>query len=522
MVKRNKLRLFKTSLVFFSAIVLVLTLLACGKTTQENGVTTPGSTEPKYGGTLRIAQAGDTNTIDPALSISSPDYSFTQITYDNLVWIQDDLTITPMLATSWEPNDDLTEWTFHLREGVKFHHGKIFNADDVVFTFERILDPATGSPARATLESVSKVVKVDDYTVRFETKSPNTFLPESLSFTQARIVPSDVDPTRFAKEEFGTGPFICEEYLPGERSVFKRNPDYWMEGLPYLDEVIFYYMPEPESRAEALKTASVDVYAEVPVVSVSSLESYPGIVLSEKPSATYINLAMIETIPPFDNKLVRQAFQAATNREAILQVALFGHGLIGNDTVIPPFDPHYDDTQPIPPYDVAKAKLLLAQAGYPDGIDVVLHTSSISQGMDETAVAFKESAAPAGIRVTIERHPEDVYWSNVWMVEPFTMVSWNGRPPNEALSIVYPSDAPWNETHIKNQELDALIVKARGQVNLEDRKKTYAEVQRILIDDASRIIPIFRPVFVGMRDNVRGVAAHPNNWLNLTKAWLDN
>jgi len=140
--------------------------------------------------------------------------------------------------------------------------------------------------------------------------------------------------------------------------------------------------------------------------------------------------------------------------------------------------------------------------------------------MNETAVAFKESAAPAGIRVTIKRHPEDIYWSNVWMVKPFTMVSWNGRPPDQALSIVYLCDGVWNETFMCIPELDALIIRARGEVDLEQRKRTYAEVQRILIDDASRIIPIFRPVFVGMLDNVRGISAHPNNWLLLHEAWL--
>lgn len=477
---------------------------------------------PKYGGTLRVAQAAVTNTLDPALTTSSPDYSFTQITHDNLVWRTHDLILKPMLATSWEANEDLTAFTFHLREGVKFHHGKVFNADDVVFTFERILDPDTGSVARASLESISKVVKVDDYTVRFEVKSPNAFLPDSLSIVHARILPSDIDPERFATEEFGTGPFINVEYLPGERAVFKRNPDYWDEGLPYLDEVVFYYMPESETRVEALKAGTVDVYAEFGAVSVESVEATPGAVVSETASASYMNLAMIETEPPFDNKLVRQAFQAATNREEILQVAQFGLGVIGNDTTIPPTDPHYDNTQEIPPYDVEKAKRLLAEAGYPDGLDVTLHTSSIGPGMIELAVAFKESAAPAGIRVTIKRQPEDVYWSSVWMVEPFTVVQWNGRPPDQALSLVYMCDTAWNETSICIQELDELIVRARGERTLAQRKKTYAEVQRILIDDASRIIPVFRPVLVGLRDNVRGVSAHPNNWLYLHEAWLDD
>ncbi len=516
-----------TWLIIGCLVSISLLFTGCSKKTEKTSVpttvnnTTTSATGPQYGGTLRVAQAGDTNTIDPALSISSPDYSFTQITYENLVWRNADMTLKPVLATSWEPNDDLTEFTFQLRQGVKFHHGKIFNADDVIFTFTRLLDPATGSPARPALDSIDRVVKVDDYTVRFELKSPNAFLPDALCAVQTRIVPSDVDPDTLATEEFGTGPFIMQEYLPGERSVFVKNPDYWVKGQPYLDSIIFYYMTEPETRAEALKSGSVDIYAEVPAVAVKGLENYAGVTISEVPSATYINMAMIETIPPFDNKLVRQAIQAATNREQILQVALFGRGIVGNDTTIPPFDPYYDNSQPIPPYDVNKAKELLAEAGYPDGIDITLHTSSISQGMDEMAVAFKESAATAGIRVTIERHPEDVYWSNIWMVESFTMVSWNGRPPDESLSIVYLSTATWNETHINNPELDTLIIKARGQKEFADRKATYAEIQRILIDDASRIIAVFRPVFVGMRDNVKGVSAHPNNWLYLQEAWIE-
>ncbi len=501
-------------------MVAALVLVSCGPAVTEEEEVVPGEEGPKYGGTLRVAMIADTNTLDPAFSTSSADYAITQLTHDNLVWRQHDLTLKPMLATSWEANEDATVFTFHLREGVKFHHGKVFNADDVVFTIERILDPDTGSVGRATLESISKVTKIDDYTVQFEVKDPNAFLPEAFSSTQSRILPSDIDPDRFATEEFGTGPFIIEEYLPGERAVFERNPDYWDEGLPYLDEVIFYYMPEPETRVEALKTASVDVYHEVEALAIDGLEATAGVVISEVRSSTYVNFAMIETEPPYDNKLVRQAFQAATNREEILKVALFGRGIIGNDLPIPPTDPHYDHTQEIPPYDIEKAKQLLAQAGYTDAIDVTLHTSSVGQGMVEAAVAFKESAAPAGIRVTIQQHSEDVYWSTVWMVESFTMVSWNGRPPDQALSLVYLSDTPWNETYISIPELDELIIRARGETDLEQRKQTYAEVQRILIDDASRIIPVFRPVFEGLRDNVRGVSAHPNNWLYLHEAWL--
>ncbi|MEE8443542.1 MAG: ABC transporter substrate-binding protein [Dehalococcoidia bacterium] len=508
-------------------VTALFVLAACGSeeatptprpTATATATATP--TGPTRGGTLRVAMGGDNNTLDPAHSLSPQDQAFSQTVYDNLVLRQHDGSLKPMLATSWEPNADLTAYTFHLREGVKFHHGKDFNADDVVFTFKRLIDPATGSPAASALSSIKDIVKVDEFTVRFDLNSPDSFFPDTLSLYQGRIVPSDIDPVRFATEEFGTGPFINEEYLPGERAVFKRNPDYWEEGRPYLDEVIFYYMPEPETRIEALKTGAVDVFHELDAVAVDSVEANPGTWVSEVASPGYLNMAMDITQDPFGDKLVRQAFQAATDREAIRQVALFGRGIVGNDIPIPPTDPHYDSSQPITPYDPEHAKELLAQAGYPDGIDITLYTSTITFGMVEMAVAFKESAAPAGIRVSIERAPEDVYWSNVWMTEAFTTVGWNGRGPDQALSMVYMSDAPWNETRINIPELDALIIKARGQVTVEERAATYAEVQRILIDDASRIIAVFRPMFTGLSDNVHGVAAHPNTWLLLTEAWI--
>jgi peptide/nickel transport system substrate-binding protein len=506
---------------------MALTLVAwsCDGTTGEQEEEEEEEEESRYGGTLRVTMGADTNTLDPAYFTSSMDYAYGQACYDNLIWRAHDLTLNPMLATSWEPNDDATVWTFELREGVTFHHGKVFNADDVVFTIERLLDPDVGSVAAASLASITEVTKIDDYTVQFETDSPNAFLPEAFCITQSRILPSDIDPARFDTEEFGTGPFTIAEFLPGERAVFERYPDYWMKdadgnSLPYLDEVIFYYMPEPETRAEAIKTGSVDVYYELDHVSVDAVEATTGASVSQVASGKIINFAMIVTEPPFDNKLVRQAVQAAMDRETILQVALLGRGAIGAEIPIPPTDPHSKYFVESPPYDTDRARELLEQAGYDDGIDLVLHTSTIGPGMVEAAVALKESAEPAGIRITIQQDPEDVYWGSVWMVEPFTTVNWNGRPPDQALSLCYLCDTAWNETYMCIPELDALIVRARGETTLEERARTYAEAQELIIDDASRLIPVFQSTYLGVRDNVQGVNAHPSNWLYLTKAWL--
>jgi len=511
----------------FLSCIMALTLVAwsCDGTTGEQEE--EEEEEDKYGGTIRVAMGSDTNTLDPAYVTSSMDYAFGQATQENLIWRGHDGTLNPMLATSWESNEDATVWTFELREGVTFHHGKVFNADDVVFTIERLLDPDVGSVAAASLASITEVTKVDDYTVQFETETANAFLPEAFCITQARIMPSDIDPARFDTEEFGTGPFINTEYLPGERAVFERNPDYWMEdaegnSLPYLDEVVFYYMPEPETRAEAIKNGSVEVFYELDFISLSSIESAAGVTVSEAASGSYINFAMIVTEPPFDDKLVRQAVQAATDREAIQQVALLGYGEIAHDIPIPSSDPHSDLFVESPAYDPDHARELLEQAGVDLPLEITLHTSTIGPGMVEAAVALKESAEPAGINITIQQDPEDVYWGSIWLVEPFTVVTWNGRPPDQALSLVYLCGTAWNETYMCIPELDDLIIRARGETTLAERQETYAEVQELLLDDASRIIPVFRPVLLGLLDDVHGVSAHPNNWLYLTEAWLED
>ena len=490
----------------------------------ESAPDAPAEAQPKRGGTLRVAVVRDHSTFDPPIVLAVPDIVVTRLAYDNLILRDpDDLSLIPMLAESWEANDDLTQYTFYLRPDVKFRHGKEFKAEDVVHTFNRLLDPDVGSPIAATLDFVRSVVALDAHTVRFDLDGPNAYLPDLVALYHARIIPSDIDPERLATEEFGTGPFILKEYT-AERTVMVRNPDYWWEGYPYLDEVILFYIPDPETRAEALKSGAVDVIHDLIASNVPTLEAHPETRVSEAVSAAYLGLAMDMRVAPFDNILVRQALQAATDREAILQAAQLGQGEIAYDHPISPSDPHFweGSKEAVPHYDVELAKALLEEAGYPDGLDLTLYTSTSAGAMVEMAVAFKESAALAGIRVTIRREPEENYWTDVWMVEPFTTVSWGGRSTDEALSVVYKSDAQWNESRYHNPRVDELIIKARSQTDLADRRESYREIQRILIDEVPRIVPVFGPEFQGLRLNVRDCEANQKSKLLLYRCWLDD
>ena len=368
---------------------------------------------PKYGGTLTFAQHQATGTLDPATSLGGVEYIVMLAVYDNLLMIQPDLTVKPELATSWEANDDFSSYTFYLREGVKFRHGKEFKAEDVVFTINRLLDPELDSRARPIFEVIQDMVVLDDYTIRFDLEGPNGFFLDILSEPLAHILPADMDIERLAQEEFGTGPFMIEERLPGERTTLVRNPDYWEEGKPYLDEIVIQAIPEAAARVEALKNGDVDLVWQLNPQSVPGIAAHPETMVLNATSFSHLAVCIPTDVPPFDNKLVRKAMQAATDREGINQAALLGLGIPARDHPIHPSHPTFAPQYAPPDYDPELARSLLEQAGYPDGIDLTLYTSDIGPGLIELAVAYKESAAPAGIRIDVQRAPSEVYWSEV-------------------------------------------------------------------------------------------------------------
>ena len=482
---------------------------------------TPTATPTPRGGTLRVGMVSDHITFDPPLLpiLGLPDIAIVLHTYDPLVMRNPDLTLQPMLAESWETNEDATQWIFNLREGVKFSHGKEFTAEDVVYTFNRLLD--VGSPLAGVMARPSDIVAMDDYTVRFEFDSPNAVLLEAIVKYHAYITPSDLNPGRFATETYGTGPFRLTEYVAGEAATFTKNPDYWWEGHPSVDEVVFVFISDAVVRAAALRVGNIDIIYNMNTSSVPIIEDDPDMLVLQAPSGSYMNLAMDVRVPPFDNILVRRAIQAATDREAILQTAQLGLGGIAFDHPALPGDPVFNESCIPPAYGIELAKELLAEAGYPDGIDLTLYTATAGATMVEMARVMKERAAPAGIDIEIVVVSENTYWSEVWLVEPFSTVWWSGRPPYEAFSVVYPSDHPWNESHWSNAEFDALLDLALWAADEASQRDVYGQLQCLVVKEVPRIIPVFRPVLLGLRGDVRGVEPMWDTTLSLHEAWLD-
>ena len=230
-----------------------------------------------------------------------------------------------------------------MREGVKFHNGADFTAEDVVFSLNRNRDPDISTQV-AHYSSVEDIVAVDDYTVRFEHHSPNGFFLDSLQLYQSVILDSDTDIDKLGsgEEVYGTGPFMLEELLPQERVTMVRNPNYWNEGLPYLDELVFVGIPEPAARRLALLNGEIDVIPPpIEPQQIASINANPTTQVYQTEGSGFIGIAINNQLPPFDNKLVRQALRYAVDRELVNQVAFLGLGTPTNDSPVWPKDPRF-------------------------------------------------------------------------------------------------------------------------------------------------------------------------------------
>jgi peptide/nickel transport system substrate-binding protein len=427
--------------------------------------------------------------------------------------------VHPQLAAKWSSNDRGDVWTFNLQRGVKFHHGRELNARDVVFTFERILDPKSGSPARTSFGPVGKVEAVDDYTVRFHLSIPYADLPVSLGTTYGRIVPSDrAELIKTAPS--GTGPFRLAEFRPGAYTKLVRFQNYWEQGRPYLDELWQINMPAMAAQVAALTGGSVQAMFEVPASFIASLQT-PSVTVASVKSPGFQPLTMNPTEKPFDNARVREALKYLVDREALIKAVWQGNATVGEDHSVPSFSPYYAATTPSHAYDVAKAKALLADAGYSNGLNLELWTSNERVGMQELAVAYQQMAAPAGVKVDVKTVPWSVHVATVYKKKPFYANNWFGRASiDETVYPYFRTGGGFNDGY-SNKEVDTLLDGGRATTEFKKRKELYARAEQMIHVDGPWVVAYFTMYVAAMRSNVKGVAVHPLRWWDFREAYFE-
>jgi peptide/nickel transport system substrate-binding protein len=472
----------------------------------------------KYGGTLKVGTT-DFGHMDPALmGVSSGSGMYSNVAYDNATLTWYDGTIKPDLLESWTISDDVTKYTFKVREGVRFHDGKLLTADDIAFTFNRLLDEATASPARDQLAFIKNVTAPDDFTVVFELVGANAFLPQVMAIYHARILPN-INLDEIESKEFGSVPYILEEHNPAERTVLRRNTDYWKAAVPFIDEIVMFYMPEQTTRVEALKSGAIDMMNDPPFSALEALEASPNVHLPETARASVRVIVMNTKEGIFTNKNLRKALQVAFDRSFVREATLFGRGSNANDHPVGLNDAYYWKDQPIMDQDISLAKQLLAEAGYPDGIDLTLHTADINQMLD-MSLAFKESVTAAGIRLEVVDADPTTFWDEVWMKHPLTTSYWGALPANEALSVELRSGGDWTESFYNNPRIDELLDLANAEGDFGKRKAYFQEIQEILIEDVPTIYAMYLPEIVPHRSRIKGVIPHPRGEFFWEHWWI--
>lgn len=488
-------------------------------TATTGNETAPVDTPPAQ---FRIALSALPSTFDPTLFSHVEDYPVGFALYDGLVWVDAQLAPQPMLAAHWEASADGLQWLFQLRTDVTFHHGTPFTAKDVVYTFTRLLDPALGSPLQPLLSFIQQAEAVDDHTVRFLLTMPNVDLPLLLAAPQVRILPHDYSIERLLITPSGTGPFLYGEFRANDYIHFLRNPAYWAAERIAVAELFYVHIPSFADQITALQQGKVDLLLEIEPDQIPQLQENPAITLLSAPSGRYQNLAMQVKAPPFDDSRVRQALKACIDRPALQQQILQGQGEIAHDHPIAAISPFFSEMSASPP-NIEKARQLLVEAGYPDGIQVQLITADAFPGMVQLAYAVQTMAAPAGILIDVveAKVPSDIYFDDYWGVVPFYVSAWEFRPSlYETFAIAYHSTSVWNETGWSSPALDQLLDAAQQERAAEQRRTLYRDAAQLLINEGAVMIPYFQPVLAAVRNRVQGFTPHPAGWVDLRDVQL--
>jgi len=455
------------------------------------------------GGTFRLATQPIVQ-IDPALISSDAEVAIANSVYDYLVDVGPDNRIAPRLAVSWVVSADGTEYTFTLAQGVHFHDGSALVPGDIVWTFDRLRDPANGFPTASLYANIERIDVTGPSEVTFRLKEPNPFFLFDLSDNHALIVKrGTADFSAFN----GTGPFVVEDYRPEDRVVLRASGSYFAPDLPMLDRLEFLFFGDAVAAVDALRGGQIDMAWRMPTALFISLLSEPGIVAVDVPTNGFDLVRLRADIGPGADPRVIEAMKLATDRNAIFQVVQLGLGAVGRDSPIGPLYPdYYDESTAIPPRDPDAARALLADAGYPDGLTLDLYTPDTG-GRPDLAVVLKEQWAAAGIDVNVIVEPESVYYGeNHWMDKELGITGWGSRPyPQFYMNSMLTCDASWNESRFCDAAFDALAATAGTALDEAERVAAYAEIQRILIERGPVIIPYFFASVAAYSDRFGGI-----------------
>ncbi len=480
--------------------------------------------QPKRGGILKVGLQADPTSLDPQKTSLTALFHVTEHIYSMLVRLKPDLTVEPDLAEKWDISADGKTYTFTLRKGVKFHSGKPLVAADVKYTFDRLVDKATASPNATLLAPAESVAAPNETTVVITLKTADaSFLTNLVAPATAIINKDAVDKYGdLTKNADGTGPFKFKEYVPNTRVVLERNPEYFEAGKPYVDGIEMTIASDDTARTAAVKTGTVDFIEYAPLKDIPSLKTDTSLSLAGDQNTNIRFVGLNVTRKPYNDLKVRQAIALAVDREAVLGPAVFGFGT----PTLEIFPPGYWaglGTKP-PNADIAKAKQMLADAGYPSGFNTTILSWSQYSFLSNAAVVFQEQLKQIGISADINLE-ENAAFIKDYLDNNFDLtVSGTSAyvDPNDIYFRNFGTGQPSNAVRYSNPKADELIAAGVATTDQAKRKQVYQQLQQLLLDEAPWINLYIAQQFEAMKTYVKGYTHIPTGTnYTLKDVWLE-
>ncbi|MBM4466958.1 MAG: ABC transporter substrate-binding protein [Chloroflexi bacterium] len=488
-------------------------------------VPTPEAPKPK--GTLVRALSTYPNSLDLPQCAERNASTTAWHMHDSLVWLNDEGIIEPALAESWEVSEDGTEYIFHLRKGVTFHNGEPFNADAVVFSWQRGKDG--GFEYSNLWQRAQSVEKIDDYTVKITTEKPDALFLPIMADSWGMIPPkyfAEVGQKGFEEHPIGTGPFTFVEWIKGDRIVMKANPNYWREGVPKIETLIFRPVPESATRVAAIQTGEVDIVHRLSAEEAKSLLGVPEVHVINYPVTRIYYVAFNNLTTgvgqPTEDPRVRQAMNYAVDVDAIIDALFdgFAKPAIG---YVATGELGYDNAKPFG-YDPDKARELLAEAGYPDGFEMDMACpAGAYTHFEEVCEAIVGYLGEVGIKVNLEIMESGHYWDLEANKElpPLFGDSWSSALGEGYPRLIGALDG-WDAAYSAwfDEKIDAMLDKIAVTVDQEARAELYKELQKYMRENPP-FIYLYEPMtFEAVRTQVQNYKPRSAETYFLYNTWV--
>jgi peptide/nickel transport system substrate-binding protein len=475
----------------------------------------------KKGGILRVGTLGGANDlIDGQHIVSKADIARQATGWEPLMSFSPDYVpeYTNGIAKEVKANAP-DNYTITLKDGVKFSTGKLVTAEDLIYSFERVLDPDLavfgGGGLRPILEKTG-LKKIDDHTIEVQLKQPASNFKETLCAYTMAIVP--VGYKRFDGDvttQVGTGPYMLTEFEVGKKSVHVKNPFYWDTGKPSFDEVQIIDFADADAMVNAFQADQIDLVNDMPATAIETISSDPNLKFLNSAGGGWLTISMAVDQEPFTDKRVRQAMRLIVDRDAFVEQVTAGYGRVANDLFSPLDSVYLGDTLPQRKQDIAAAKALLADAGKSD-LTIDLFAPNDTAGLPEMITLFAEQAKEAGITVNAQVIEGATYWGAEYLKRTFATDYWGTRNFLAQVSASSLPTAPYPDDHwppAGSTFIDDYNA-ALAEGDDTKRKVITDKMQTELYDDGGLIIPFFGNIIDGYNARVLGLVERPNT-LNL-------